>query len=249
MTASNASHVALLVTRSATDLLRRSSRVRDGGGAFFYPSYNTPSPSIIAMASTTGIQTNASVKFPMPRNVEFARWPSNEIKPRNIGGNKMAMTFTAAVRPFTPADYAQLKSATKAACELASPLTEIVKHTRLDAGTISRACDLNRPSFIPIDVALDLDCLACDDVILRTMAALRGYNLVPIEHASNADNLIADAGKIAKTSGELISSKLPQTVQSRRARPRSSTAMRSKSSAPSLLSVRPSTGRWSQDEN
>lgn len=108
-------------------------------------------------------------------------------------------------RPFAAADYAQLKSATRRAVSLAGPLDRIArKQTRLDAATISRAGNPEASNFLPLDVALDLDALAGDDVILRMMARLRGYDLVPIGRRAQQENLIKAAGDVAKESGELV---------------------------------------------
>lgn len=112
--------------------------------------------------------------------------------------------LTAKTRPYQAADYAMLKSATQKAAKLAGPLAEICQHTRLDAGTISRAGNMAESNYLPLDVAVDLDKLAGDDVILRAMARLRGYELVPIKKAHEAIDLVRDAGAAAKETGEMV---------------------------------------------
>lgn len=112
--------------------------------------------------------------------------------------------ITGKTRPYEFADYALLKSATHKAVKLAGPLAEVCRHTRLDAGTISRAGNMAESNFLPLDVAVDLDKLAGDDVILRAMARLRGYELVPIKKAHCAIDLVRDAGDAAKETGELV---------------------------------------------
>ena len=111
-------------------------------------------------------------------------------------------------RPFSAADYSQLKSATKRATEAAGPLVEIARRTRIDAATISRAGNHNESNYIPIDVAIDMDRMSGDAVILRTMARALGYRLVPVDAPEFSADLRLKAGHVARESGELIAKTL-----------------------------------------
>lgn len=110
------------------------------------------------------------------------------------------------MRPYSASEYAQLKTATRRALHLAAPLRAITEHTRLDAAALSRAGNPCESAFVPIDVAIDLDAMAGDDAILRTMARLRGFELVPMKGMGCAADLMHEAGEAARQTGELVSS-------------------------------------------
>lgn len=58
--------------------------------------------------------------------------------------------------------------------------------------------------FVPIDHAFDLDVAAGDDIMLKTWARMRGYDLVSREAKIElADNVVKIVAKFSKASGEL----------------------------------------------
>ncbi len=116
------------------------------------------------------------------------------------------------MRPYSTADYAQLKSATKRAIELAGGPVALAKETRLDQATLSRAGNIEHSNFLPIDAAVDADRLAGEPVILRALARIAGFDLVPIKARHESANLVHDAGTMARESGELVSSAIEATA-------------------------------------
>lgn len=107
-------------------------------------------------------------------------------------------------RPYTRADYLAIKSATRRACEDAGPLHEIATNTRCDPAQLSRYGNPERPEFIPLDIAMDLDALSGGDRILRAWAEMRGYDLVRDERGVAIENPIQHAGCIGKEAGEAL---------------------------------------------
>ncbi len=103
-------------------------------------------------------------------------------------------------------DFALLKSATRAAVRSAGPIAVLANETRLDGGTISRAGNLRETNYIPIDDAVRIDAMTGDCRIVRAMARLLGYRLVPINAQDNSQpSLVHDAGIMAREAGELVS--------------------------------------------
>lgn len=109
-----------------------------------------------------------------------------------------------ACRPHSPGDYVALKLAVKEATKLAGPIASIAARTRLDAGTISRAGNPRESNFLPLDVAIDIDALAGEPIILTAMARLCGYELVPLNVAHVTECLSLQAGHAAREAGELV---------------------------------------------
>lgn len=107
----------------------------------------------------------------------------------------------------TDGQYA-LKAATRRAITLAGGPVAASKELRVDAGRLSRYGSPDDALYVPIDVALELDKLAGDNIILRAWADLHGFDLVARDR--DADQLARDvtslAGCVARESGELISS-------------------------------------------
>jgi len=108
-------------------------------------------------------------------------------------------------RIFASADYAALKNAFRRACKQAGGgLREIAAMTRLKENQLSRFGDINSDQFAAADVIVDLDSLAGEPVTVRAMAALLGYELVPLSapviHAEPGQHL---AG-LARESGDVI---------------------------------------------
>lgn len=103
-------------------------------------------------------------------------------------------------------DFALLKSATRAAIRAAGPIANVSRETRLDGGTLSRAGNIAENNFLPIDDAVRIDAMSGECRIVRTMARMLGYRLVPINETHGTDQaLLNDAGEIARESGELVS--------------------------------------------
>lgn len=110
-------------------------------------------------------------------------------------------------RPFQRADYAAIKLATHAACEDAKPLHRFCANTRpnMDPGSMSRYGSLENPSFIPLDVAMDLDAVSGGDRILKAWAKIRGYDLVKDELNVAIESLESHIGSVGKEVGDVIS--------------------------------------------
>lgn len=108
-------------------------------------------------------------------------------------------------RPFTRADYLAIKSATRRACEDAGPLHQIADSTRADPASLSRYGNADRPEFIPIDVAMDVDALSGGDRILRAWAEARGYALVREDKGVATESPMHDAAAILREAGEAVS--------------------------------------------
>jgi hypothetical protein len=99
-----------------------------------------------------------------------------------------------------------MKAAVRRAVKMAGGCEAAAACTRVDAPRLSRYGNVDTPEFAPIDVCIDLDKCAGDDEILRAWADLRGYDLTPRDADKSAPlDLIAQAGDIAKDSGELVS--------------------------------------------
>lgn len=119
------------------------------------------------------------------------------------------LTTAQKLRPHGQADYLAMKTATALSARLAGPtLRDVAARTRLDAGTISRCGNPFEATFVPVDVGMDLDALAGDDIILRTWARLRGYELTPTAAHNEAHDLAVRIGHAAREVGEMASTAL-----------------------------------------
>ena len=105
----------------------------------------------------------------------------------------------------TVSDFSLLKAATRRAVHDAGPMATVSRQTRLDQGTLSRAGNNNESNFLPIDDAVRIDGMTGNATIVRAMARLLGFRLVPIDAPNNQPSLIHDAADMAKQSGELVS--------------------------------------------
>ena len=108
---------------------------------------------------------------------------------------------------FSDAQFA-LKAAFRRAVLLAGGPSAAAAQTRVDAARLSRYGNPTAPEFPPIDVCEAIDALAGDDVILRMLAQLRGYDLVAHQASPQSADLTRQAGAIARDSGDLISTAL-----------------------------------------
>ncbi len=89
-------------------------------------------------------------------------------------------------------------------CEDAGPLHEIAAGTRADPALLSRYGNPDRPEYIPIDIAMDLDAMSGGDRILRAWAEMRGYRLERDEKGVATENMTRHVGAVGRESGELI---------------------------------------------
>lgn len=105
-------------------------------------------------------------------------------------------------------DLSLLKAATRAAIRAAGPIATVSCDTRLDGGTLSRAGNVNETNFLPIDDAVRIDAMTGDCRIIRAMARLLGYRLVPVGTENGPSSLINDASEMARESGELVADAL-----------------------------------------
>ncbi|MET4197251.1 hypothetical protein ABIA95_000206 [Bradyrhizobium sp. LA8.1] len=99
------------------------------------------------------------------------------------------------------------KAAVRRAVVLAGGPHAAARSSRVSAALLSHYGNIDRPEFAPIDVCFELEKAAADPVILRALADLHGFELVPRDqHADSlARDITALAGDIAKESGDLIS--------------------------------------------
>lgn len=103
-------------------------------------------------------------------------------------------------------DFGLLKAATRAAVKAAGAIAVVAEETRLDSGTLCNSYQLHKTNFIPIDDAVRIDAMTGDCRIVRAMARLLGYRLVPINATDERRSaLIAEAGDVAREAGELVS--------------------------------------------
>lgn len=109
------------------------------------------------------------------------------------------------MKALTDSQYA-FKAAVRRAVKLAGGPNAAQDVVRVDASRLSRYGNADAPEFAPIDVCLELDKAAGDDVILRAWADLRGFELSPrnIDKQLSHD-ITAAAGAVARESGELVS--------------------------------------------
>lgn len=108
-------------------------------------------------------------------------------------------------RRFKDDDYLALKSAVRRSRKVAGPRDAIAEQTRVGSTQIANYEDPRQADcHIPIDVAMDLDELAGEDVILAQWAALRGYYLKPAQAAPSGKAIHEHAGPMCKEFGEAI---------------------------------------------
>lgn len=88
------------------------------------------------------------------------------------------------MRTISEPEQRTLKSATDGAYELAGGISRIIDFTRVGTAQLSKYASFNveyRESFIPVDVAIEVDRRAKTPTIVKEMAALLGYELVPMQ--------------------------------------------------------------------
>lgn len=111
------------------------------------------------------------------------------------------------VRRFKADDYHALKSAVRRARKMAGTRDQIAEQTRVGSTQIANYEDAKQAdTHIPIDVAMDMDELAGEDVILAQWAALKGYQLTPVKPMEPTGDIMHHAAAILKETGEAIAS-------------------------------------------
>lgn len=109
-------------------------------------------------------------------------------------------------RQITDSERIALKAATRRVVELAGGPNLASSSTRVAASQLSLYGNVNDAQFVPLDVVVDLDRLAGDNVLLRTLAAMAGFEL--IARASSQDDsscITSSAGDLAQEAGQLVS--------------------------------------------
>lgn len=103
-------------------------------------------------------------------------------------------------------DYFALKAATRRACEQSGRLDDSAERTRVSKAQLSKYGDPKEPgaNFVPLDVAADLDAMAGDPVLARALAAVAGYDLVPMSAMPATDTHLGHLGSIAREAGEVM---------------------------------------------
>lgn len=87
------------------------------------------------------------------------------------------------MRTISEQEQRSLKAATDGAYVLGGGISCILPFTRVGVSTLSKYASYNdehRDSFIPADVAIEIDRRAKSPVIVRAMAALLGFDLVAV---------------------------------------------------------------------
>ncbi|MEP0518594.1 MAG: hypothetical protein ABJO09_00845 [Hyphomicrobiales bacterium] len=110
------------------------------------------------------------------------------------------------VRRFKADDYHALKSAVRRTRKLVGSRNTISEQTRVGGTQIANYEDAHQTEcHVPIDVAMDIDELAGEAVILTQLAALQGYRLVPIGQSPTNMDIKDHIQLLCKEFGEAIS--------------------------------------------
>lgn len=107
------------------------------------------------------------------------------------------------MRTISEQEQRSLKSATDGAYVLSGGISCILPFTRVGVSTLSKYASFNdehHDSFMPIDVVVEVERRAKSPVIIRQLAALVGYELVPCQrHHEPARSVTeADAHRVLK---------------------------------------------------
>ncbi|OJX99511.1 MAG: hypothetical protein BGP07_03190 [Rhizobiales bacterium 63-22] len=93
------------------------------------------------------------------------------------------------MRTISEPERRTLKAATSGAYQLAGGISRILDFTRVTTAPLSKYAsfgDEHAESFVPVDVAIEIDRAAKSPVIVKEMAALLGYELVPVGGGATA---------------------------------------------------------------
>ncbi|WP_273794341.1 phage regulatory CII family protein [Brucella intermedia] len=92
------------------------------------------------------------------------------------------------MRTISEPERRTLKAATDGAYVLSGGISRILDFTRVSTSQLSKYAsfgDDNADSFVPVDVAIEIDRAAKSPVIVKEMAALLGYGLIPLRPDSD----------------------------------------------------------------
>ena len=107
-------------------------------------------------------------------------------------------------RPTSDAFRVAMKLATRRAIEQAGGLKTVAAHTRVSASNLSDYCNDRLSTFVPLDVAADIDALCGANIIL---GAWQDYSLAAKQQNTEAitghlSSVMTDTGHLMKVVGE-----------------------------------------------
>lgn len=110
-------------------------------------------------------------------------------------------------RPTSDAFRIAIKQATRRAIEQAGGLKAVAAHTRVSASHLSDYCNERLATFVPLDVAADIDTLCGGNIIL---CAWQDYSLAfqrknTEQITSHISSIMEDTGQLMKVVGEGLS--------------------------------------------
>jgi hypothetical protein len=114
------------------------------------------------------------------------------------------------VREISEKQAAMLKAVTARALKAAGGAAEVQTSTRVNEATLSKYGSLsedNAKTFVPIDIAVEIDLLAQSPIILGAMAGLAGFALVPLdagEEVAAKPLTVHDALVIANEAADVV---------------------------------------------
>ena len=115
------------------------------------------------------------------------------------------------MRTISDQERRTLKAATDGAYVLSGGISRILDFTRVSTSQLSKYAsfgDDNADSFVPIDVAIEVDRAAKSPVIVKEMAALLGYELAPKRQAVDFDSVLpvtqADGYRVLKETMDVV---------------------------------------------
>jgi hypothetical protein len=115
------------------------------------------------------------------------------------------------LRTISDPERRTLKAATDGAYVLSGGISRILDFTRVSTSQLSKYASFgedNVESFAPIDVVIDIDRAAKSPVIVKEMAALLGFGLIPLrvgEHAGEQQSVTeADGYRVLKETMDVV---------------------------------------------
>ena len=115
------------------------------------------------------------------------------------------------MRTISDQERRTLKAATDGAYVLSGGISRILDFTRVSTSQLSKYAsfgDDNADSFVPIDVAIEVDRAAKSPVIVKEMAALLGYELAPKRQAVDFHSVLpvtqADGYRVLKETMDVV---------------------------------------------
>lgn len=101
-------------------------------------------------------------------------------------------------------EYFAVKAAFAELVELLGGPTRAEKHTRVDAGRLSRYCAPRDPLYPPVDVVMDLEAQAGEPIVSRVMADIAGFALVTKAEARPAPDYVKHLGEVGEDAGGVL---------------------------------------------